>query len=299
MVVNTAAVVVRWRGGDEVDRCLKSLIEHGGEDLKRIVLVDSGSGDGGADRIACEFEQVEVVALAENRSFGWAVEKGVQRCDEALLLILNPDASLMEGSLGTLCEALRQMPTAAGVVPLLVDPTGRSQHGWQLRRLPGALRLASGLPGPPLFSGEPPQDTVPVEQPAAAAWLVRRELWLALDGFDPEFAPAWWEDVDFCARLMQRLGEPGFPARAGFSVVPNARVFHGGGSSLIELSRVEFLTAFYSNLLRYAERHQRRRLRLIRGGLRLSLVARAIARPRQRRDYLQVVRTISDERREG
>jgi GT2 family glycosyltransferase len=98
---------------------------------------------------------------------------------------------------------------------------------------------------------------------------------------------------------MQRLGEPGFPARAGFSVVPDARVFHGGGSSLIELSRVEFLTAFYSNLLRYAERHQRRRLRLIRLGLRLSLVARAVFRPRQGRAYLQTARAISEGWREG
>jgi GT2 family glycosyltransferase len=297
--MSVTAVVVRWRGGDEVDRCLESLIQHGAGDLTRIVLVDSGSGDGGAERIAQDYRQVEVVALPENRSFAWAVSQGIKACDEALLLILNPDATLTEGSLGTLCEALAGRPESAGVVPLLVDPDGRSQHRWQLRRLPGALRLACGLPGPPQFSGEPPQDIGPVEQPAAAAWLVRRELWLALDGFDPGYVPAWWEDVDFCARLMRRLGEPGFPVRAGFSVVPKARVLHSGGSSVAELSRFEFLKAFYENLLRYAERHHRRSLRLIRIGLRLSLIARAVARPRQSRVYLQTVRTISDKRREG
>ena len=37
------AVVVRWRGGDEVRRCLRSLTDHGGPALHRVVLVDSGS----------------------------------------------------------------------------------------------------------------------------------------------------------------------------------------------------------------------------------------------------------------
>jgi GT2 family glycosyltransferase len=297
--VNAAAVVVRWRGGDEVDRCLRSLLEHGAAQLRRIVLVDSGSGDGGAEQIARDFEEVEVLALAENRSFGWAAGRGVERCDEDLLLILNPDAALSQGSLGSLCDALADRPEAAGVVPLLVDSGGRPQHRWQLRQLPGGLRLAAGLPGAPQFPAAPPERIEAVEQPAAAAWLIRREVWVALEGLDPAFAPAWWEDVDFCARLKRSLSTTGFPARQGFSVVPEARIHHLGGSSLSQLSQREFLAVFYGNLLRYAERHHRPRLGLIRLGLRLSLIGRCALRPHRTPAYLGAMGAISGMRREA
>ncbi len=72
------AVVVRWRGGDEVRRCLLSLMELGGERLNRVVLVDSGSGDGGAEGLAAKFPDVEVIALTENHGFAHAADRGAR-----------------------------------------------------------------------------------------------------------------------------------------------------------------------------------------------------------------------------
>jgi GT2 family glycosyltransferase len=109
-------------------------------------------------------------------------------------------------------------------------------------------------------------------------------VWNALGGLDESFAPAWWEDVDFCARL-RGLGRKGGTAGSGFWVVPGARVAHRGGSSLSQLSDAEFLVAYHRNLLRYAERHHPRSLGLVRIGLRLSLGLRALARPLRRSAY--------------
>jgi len=283
--VTVAAIVVRWRGGDEVDRCLRSLVDHGGEALRSVVLVDSGSGDDGADALASKFPQVDVLALDKNRSFAWAADRGAERCTDPLLLLLNPDAEMTPGGLDALVEFTQYHPEAAGAVPLLYGDDGRSQCRWQLRRLPDWVRLAVGLGGIRAFAAGPPADPAPVAQPAAAAWLVRRSVWDALDGLDPHYAPAWWEDVDFCARLTARLGKPGFPAREGFWVVPESRVRHTGGSSVQQLSTAQFLTAYYGNLLRYAERHHETRLGAIRAGLRISLLMRALARPAKRRAY--------------
>ena len=287
--MTVAAVVVRWRGGDEVDRCLRSLLAQCGPDLGRIVLVDSGSGDGGAQRLAASYPEVEVIALAENRSFAHAANAGAAAITEDLIFLLNPDTEVEEGAVATLVEALEQRPRTAGVVPLLVNADGSAQHLWQLRRLPTIARLATGRSGAPAFSSRP---TAPagVIQPAAAAWLVRHDVWRALGGFDESFAPAWWEDVDFCARLTDRKGSADFPADEGFVVVPQARVRHQGGSSLEELDRAAFLTAFCENLLRYAAIHHPKNLSLIRTGLRWSLAGRALLRPRQSATYLAVRR---------
>ena len=285
--MNAAAVVVRWRGGDEVDRCLRSLLAQTGGHLRRIVLVDSGSGDGGAERLAATFPEVEVVALAENRSFAHAANAGAAAVNEDFLFLLNPDTEIEEGAVATLVGALERRPQTAGVVPLLVNPDGSEQHRWQLRRLPTIARLATGRSGAPAFSRPPTAETA-VEQPAAAAWLLRYKVWRTLGGFDETYAPAWWEDVDFCARMAGRLDDPGFPADEGFVVVPRARVRHTGGSSLNELDRTTFLTAFTGNLLRYATAHHPRSLPLIRTCLRTSLAGRSLIHPEHAGAYLAV-----------
>jgi GT2 family glycosyltransferase len=286
------AVVVRWRGGCEVDRCLEALLAHGGPELGQIVLVDSGSGDGGAERLRLAFPEVEVVALEHNRSFAWAAGQGAERCDAPLLLLLNPDARVEPRAVATLVEALDRRATAAGAVPALVNDDGSPQHRWQLRRLPGPGRLALGLAGPAQYPGSLPDQPGPVQQPAASAWLLRRRVWDALGGLDPAFAPAWWEDVDFCARLRNALVERSLEVTEGFGTVPSATVVHAGGSSLERLQDADFLTMYHRNLLRYAGRHHRRELAMITSGLRLSLAARALVRPSRRSAYLETMRAV-------
>jgi GT2 family glycosyltransferase len=283
-----AVVVVRWRGGDEVAHCLASLLSNGGERLSEVVLVDSGSGDGGAERLAAAYPQVKVIALPDNRSFAWAAGQGVAATSADYLLLLNPDTTVPPGSIDTLAGFLDQHPEAAGAVPLLLNPDGSPQHRWQLRRLPSLLRLAAGLPGAPAFPGGVGSVPQVVEQPAAAAWLLRRRVWQELGGLDPGFAPAWWEDVDLCQRLHQ--------SSSRLWVVPAATVVHLGGSSLSHLEDGRFLIAYHSNLLRYAYRHHPRWSRLVRAGVRLSLLLRAAFRPTRREAYLETQRVIGEKR---
>jgi hypothetical protein len=285
------AVIVRWRGGDEVRRCLSSLSANGGPRLARVVLVDSGSGDGGAEKLASEFPDIEVIALAQNLGFAFAADRGVGEGPEPLLLLLNPDTEVIEGAVEGLAALLDRLPGAAGSVPLLENFDGMSQHQWQLRQLPRVTRLAAGLPGEPAFSS-PPSSPTPVAQPAAAAWMVKRTVWEALGGLDPTFEPAWWEDVDLCARLRDRLGDPSFPADEGFVVEPAARLRHGGGSSIAALGPEAFFTAYYTNLLRYTARHHPGRLGLVRKCLQASLAARMLLRPAQREAYRAAMRAV-------
>lgn len=284
-----ATVVVRWRGGAEVHRCLASLLAHGGPYLGEIVLVDSGSDDGGAERLAADFPEVRVLGLPSNRGFAWAANHGVAATDGDEILLLNPDTEVNRGQLETLARALEESRESAGVVPLLVGRDSRPQDRWQLRRLPGPLRLAAGLPGAPAFPEGPPASPTSIPQPAAACWFIRRTVWDRLDGLDPIFAPAWWEDVDFCARLA---AEPGL---GGFTVIPEVRLLHHGGSSVGALGAAPFLLAFNRNLLLYARRHHRGAAPWIAFGLRLGLRARALGRPSRRSAYLSALRGLGQD----
>jgi len=291
MTADTLAVVVRWRGGDEVRACLGSLLAQGGPRLAGVVLVDSGSGDGGAERLAGEFPTIRVLALDENLGFAHAANRGTAEGGEDLVFLLNPDTELQPGSLDELAGELDRRPAIAGTVPLLEGTDGASQYRWQLRRLPSSLHLATGRSGAPAFHS-PPTKPQPVAQPAAAAWLVRRSVWRALGGFDEDFAPAWWEDVDFCARLEERRGTGSFPATEGFVVQPSARILHHGGSSVASLGDEAFLTAFYRNLALYITRHHQQHATTILTCLRLTLKIRALAQLGRRKAYREALASI-------
>jgi len=291
MSADIGVVVVRYRGGDEADRCLASLRARGGPRLARTVLVDSGSGDGGAERLEQAFPDTTVVALEQNLSFAHAANEGVALLDTPLVLLLNPDTDVEEGALSLLADQLDRRPATAGAVPLLIGRDGAPQLRWQLRRLPGRPRLALGLPGRPAFA-RPPAAPAMVAQPAASCWLIRCPVWEALGGFDESFVPAWWEDVELCARLRDGLRRGSVPAREGFIVVPAARVIHQGGSSARTVGDARFLPAYFTNLVRFARRRYPKSSAAIATSVRLGLLARAALRPARRAAYLEAARRL-------
>src|SRR6185369_2480581 len=110
-----------------------------------------------------------------------------------ILLILNPDDVPEPGALDRLLEGFAACPDAAGLAPRLLGPDGESQAAWQLRPLPSPWRLllhALPLMDPSGGAGEPAAGAA-VEQPAAAALVLRREALAAVGGFDAGFYPAW------------------------------------------------------------------------------------------------------------
>ena len=225
-----------------------------------------------------------VVALEENLGFAHAANRGAANGREPLLLLLNPDTEVLPGALDELVRGLDDHPEVSGTVPLLEEADGASQYRWQLRRLPTVLRLAAGRSGVPAFAAKPSSPHA-VPQPAAAAWLVRREVWDALGGFDEAYVPAWWEDVDFCARLETLHGTGASLSTGGFVVRPSARVVHHGGSSVGSLGDEAFLSAYYCNLVRFVQRHHPGTATGIVAALRLTLRLKTLTQPRRRRAY--------------
>ncbi len=291
-MTTVAAVVVRWKGGDEVEQCLRSLVSSQPKAPSEIVLVDAGSGDGGTQHLARAFPEVQVEALSQNPGFAGAANHGVSVTTAENVFLLNPDTEISGPALTILTAHLEDRPNLAGVVPLLENTDGSSQHKWQLKDLPTRRDLALGRSGRPAFPRNPNQPAA-VAQPAAAAWLIRRSVWNALGGLDQSYFPAWWEDVDFCARLHDRLKYPAFPWNKAWRVVPKARVRHIGGSSVGSLGNRAFLEAFYGNLLRYAERHHLQNFPTIRRRLRLGLMVRGLLRPSRFQAYRSVLRGLS------
>ena len=248
-------VVVSWNSGGLVGRCVASVPAPA-----RVVVVDNASEDGSTEE--AEQAGAVVVRLSENTGFGPACNLGAGAVTglppTETLLFLNPDAALLDGpaTLSSLLAELDADPRVAAAAPAL---EGDGQAAFQLRRLPSLGSIAREaffvnrlFPRNRGFLRERYLDRdrrVPfdVEQPAAAALLVRASVFAEVGGFDPDFAPAWFEDVDLCAKIL----ESGYRIR----FVPAARASHVGGTTMRALPYDDYLPLYTRNLLRYLRRH--------------------------------------------
>ena len=79
--------------------------------------------------------------------------------------------------------------------------------------------------------------------------MFRREVWQRLGGFDTQFHPLWFEDVDFCKRVRD-LG-------LKIQYVPQVMARHRGGHSIAGLDWGCRQVYWYVSLLRYASKHFR------------------------------------------
>jgi N-acetylglucosaminyl-diphospho-decaprenol L-rhamnosyltransferase len=255
--MGVSVLLVSWNARDLLVRCLASLASLPHE----IVVVDNASADGSAERVARDFPRVKLVAESRNLGFAGAVNRARREASGTRLLLLNTDTEATPGAIDVLARVL-DTPGIGAAAGRLVDPAGRPQTGFNIRRFPTVASVAvdlSGLdhlwPANPVSSRYYARDLSPdvpadVEQPAAACLMVRAALFDQLGGMDERFHPAWFEDVDFC----RRLGAAGYRIR----YEPGATFVHHGGTAKHQLGLAAFSRAYYSNLLRYFTKHHSR-----------------------------------------
>lgn len=214
------------------------------------IVVDNGSADDTTSRVRCR-----TIANEKNRGFAAAVNQGVRACGADHILLLNPDVNLLTG-VDALLEASRRYGLAAGK---LVDHDGAAQSGFSIRRFPTPGALIFELfgwnrlwPGNPVnrryrYLDRSLDQPGPVEQPAGAFLMFRRDVWERLGGFDEKFSPIWFEDVDFCRRAVD--------AGLRIEYVPNVQGSHRGGHSIRQLGAGCRAWYWCVSLVRYAAKH--------------------------------------------
>ena len=255
-----SGVVVHWHGEEE----LLALVESWPDDQRfELIVVDNSRAVKG------RISDNRIFEPNENLGFGGAVNAALELVDAPAVLVLNSDARPVQGALESLLEGLELHPDAAGLAPRLVSADGSTQHRWQLRPIPSLSTLllqSMMIPAGRGPKAEPPAGTA-VEQPAAAALVLKRRVLEEIGGFDEAFFPAWFEDVDLARRLK----------RAGHQVIywPAAAFEHSLGATVPELGYGRFLWIYYRNLERYLRKHHSRTMAIL---ARLLTTAAAAAR---------------------
>ncbi|HUA61278.1 MAG TPA: glycosyltransferase family 2 protein [Verrucomicrobiae bacterium] len=249
-------VIVTFNSQSEIGPCLEAALTSGA----RIVVVDNASADGTLaemERAGAAERGVKIIANPVNRGFAAAVNQGFAVLDTPYVLLLNPDA-VLQSSLESLRECC-DLPASAGAGGRLVDTRGDPQTGFMVRQLPTpgtlileALVLNRLFPGNRINRryrglGLDYSNRLEVEQPAGAFLMVRRDVWEELCGFDENYFPLWFEDVDFCRRAKDR----------GYRLfyTPRAVAKHTGGHSIPRIGLEMRRFYWYRSLLKYSSRH--------------------------------------------
>jgi GT2 family glycosyltransferase len=238
MTNESSVIVVNWNSGAFLGNCVRSIIAAAPH--SEIVVVDNASRDASVESIRDFRNQVHIVRNSVNRGFAAAVNQGFAETSSPYVLILNPDVQVIAGSIELLVLRLADRRKAGAVGGYVNDK-------YLPRRLPTVATLVRENLGLGPSADRRLTGTVRVEQPAAAAFMVRRDAYDEIDGFDERFFPAWYEDVDFCRRLNDAGWEIYFEREAQFR--------HDGGYSAAVLGKKNFAEAYYHNQLRYAQKH--------------------------------------------
>jgi N-acetylglucosaminyl-diphospho-decaprenol L-rhamnosyltransferase len=225
--VTFTAVVVLHDSEPELRTLLDSLDRHLAEP-PQLVVVDSGSSDGGA--ALARARGAEVIELPGNPGFGAASNAGLARAGHDVTVLLNPDCELIDGSLAALAALARAHPGALHAPRLLNGDGSVQRSAHPLPGTPGALLPA--LVHPPLLP-HPLRERVEPHRAATArtvGWAIAACLAAhtgtlrRLGPFDPA-VHLFAEDMELCLRARA----------AGIPTIlhPDLRLRHAGGHATL------------------------------------------------------------------
>jgi GT2 family glycosyltransferase len=226
-VTTADVIVVTWRSGQRVLRCLERLEA---QDAPHTTWVaDNASGDGTVALVRRDHPGVRVVELEENLGFGAAVNRAAAEGDGEAIVLLNDDVELEPGALRALLEPLAD-PAVGMVAGLTTIPSSGLVDGFGIELDPTLAAYNRLRRRPP---GETPGRLL---GPSGGLAAYRREAFEQAGGFDERLF-AYGEDVD----LALRLRASGW--RAADS--ETARGVHVGGATIgVDSPRQRWLAGF-------------------------------------------------------
>lgn len=193
-------------------------------------------------------EGVRLVLHEENLGYGRAANLALADGSAGLVCVSNADVLPELEALATLAAVAEGEARGGMVGPAFGGKTDRYHS-----RLPTGVTMAGRI-----FAGTFSRGPVPppapgkvkaVGQPSGACFVMRRETWELMGGFDDGFF-LWYEDVD----LAKRLHDQDYRNL----VVGSARVGHAGASSFVQIDRPLLRAMRLVSVQRYVNKHHRR-----------------------------------------
>jgi GT2 family glycosyltransferase len=244
---STAIVILNWNGWQDTRRCIDSLLADGVA-VDQLVVVDNGSEDDSADRIAEAYPDIELLRLGENLGYAGGNNRGVEAALAAgreVIVVLNNDTEVRPGFLAPLTSELARSPDAY-VSPRIVYADEPDRAWFGMATVDAKRGIIVHRDEATLTPGERAAEVRATPSITGCCIAAMRDTWLRVGLFDEDYFLIF-EDVDWCARAND-AGRHGL-------VVTKSTVAHAVSSSFTR-SGVAVSDYYYArNGLRYIRRH--------------------------------------------
>jgi GT2 family glycosyltransferase len=254
-----SVIVVSYNTREMTLDCLASL-ERETRAPHETIVWDNASTDGSADAIAAafppeRFPHLRLIRSAENLGFAGANNAAAAHATGRYLLLLNPDTVVLDGAADKLLAFAAEVPHAKiwGGRTVFADGSLNPTSCWRRVTLWNTFCRTSGLtgifPNSPLFNNEAypgwNRDSVrAVDLVTGCLFLIERDFWNALDGFDLDYF-MYGEEADLCLRARKLGADP--------HVTPEATIIHYGSASLPD--RAEKMVLVLKGRVEIVKRH--------------------------------------------
>lgn len=263
-MLDISVIIVTWNSAGEIIDCVRSVTLAAKGLNSELIIIDNNSQDDSfalANKI--DFPKLITLQNSENLGYTKAVNQGIKLATGRYVLLLNPDTVLKESSLHEMLNFMESNPTYGSCAPLMLNPDGTQQYS--VRNFPTYWRmfcefslLAYIFPKSKLFGSwkakymdySAEQD---IEQPMAAAFMIRSELLKKVDNMDERYR-MFFNDVDLCKKV--------YDAGLRIRLIPSSVVIHEHGSS-IKKDRANMIRIWNDDCALYFEKHFGRGLLLM------------------------------------
>lgn len=266
-------IIVTWNSENEISKCLTSIIENTKGLNYEIVIVDNNSSDRTLNAIRKiseeKFHRIKVILNNDNKGFTKACNQGILSSEGKNVLFLNPDTVVTGDSLNSLYNKLNSSGSIGAVAPKLLNEDNTIQKS--CRTFPDYFDmfcefslLTYFFPDSKIFSRWKMNyfshdEEMKVEQPMAAALMVKRKVLKEIGNFDERYL-MFFNDVDICRKIYDK----------GYFIVfyPGSKIIHEKGVSIYK-DRIRMIRIWNEDCLSYFKKHNNNYL--LYGWLYLSL----------------------------
>ena len=179
--------------------CLQSLIQNADISFE-LIIVDNCSSDSTSELLE-KIDNATILRNEDNAGFVKAVNQAAEQAKGKYILLLNNDAVIHEQTLSSAIESIAADESIGAVGGKIILTDGSLQEAgsiiWQDGSCLGYGRGDDPSDGAYMFERE-------VDYCSGAFLLFRRSDFQELGGFDLDYAPAYYEESDFCIRLQKK-----------------------------------------------------------------------------------------------
>ena len=192
-------IIVTYNKAWHTFKCLESL-KANADVAYEIIVVDNASKDETGELLR-RLRGVKIIRNTENYGFVKACNQGSKIASGKYILFLNNDTEVLPNSLSKLVATIAKDDKCGAVGAKLILPDGRLQEAGDIIWSDGSA-LGYGRHDNPF---KPEYSYLrEVDYCSGACLLIRGDLFAEMGGFDERYAPAYYEESDFCLSLRKK-----------------------------------------------------------------------------------------------